>query len=279
MLPQISSDLVETEVNISFDSMMYAPLEPSNITIGTMTVNVHADNLGAIAAHPLDFVRDFDSRSDAITAAMNAAESVYKFTANVGRNLKNGIIFQSVGTAKGNHKIIKIFRNGNAQFNGVKTTDDLMAMCNVLTAGLESGFRVKGVVLKDPTIQMMTCSFSSGSPLNLEELASVVRSHSGIETVRYNIEIHPGLLYKTGGITVIAFSTGKVLLLGGKSFGQVRDGFNSLMGFVHKNFERVHMDPELVVRAHKRPRRGEAAASSANYSQQEDEMLLADAFC
>lgn len=274
----ISSLLSDVEDEIAIESVLTCADDqyPTSPVVGTSTIHISVD---ITSASSVDFISAFEDNDAAIMAAINGALSSYypegvKFTPKAGQLMHNSFMFTTAPAEAAKKKrskegannvlVMKVFRNGNTQVNGVKTTKDVSAVCDALLAGLKVAFPSATVALDgSPHIIMITSSFYVGTPLKLHDLAAII-SQDGAH-VRWDSEHHHGLMYKVPmptqpnttvskkvqGTTVIAFSTGKVLLLGAKSMSAMKSAYMSILTYVADNFADVHMDPTLL--KHKKP--------------------------
>jgi len=107
-----------------------------------------------------------------------------------------------------------IFTSGKVVCTGAKNVDDVVIVINNLATKIES---LNMEVLKDPeiTIQNIVASADLGTNLNLNAIAVGL----GFENIEYEPEQFPGLVYriKSPKIVVLIFSSGKLVVTGGKS--------------------------------------------------------------
>lgn len=246
---QLSNDLHDLSFMTSLVAMDYESLNPTVPRIGTMTISI-TTNVKDIVPRP-DFLREFEQKKQKVVKAMNTDSKSFIFSCNEdGKSMGNGVIFKSQLSSKGKNKVVKIFRNGNAQLNGVNSEEDLAVLCLVLCSALNTAFNVCDVKVMTLGTRMITSSFSCGTPVKLHELVKII-SESGVDVV-YNTAIYAGMRYKVGSATMSVFSTGNVLILGAKEVKDITAGFDSLMSFISTNYERVHMDEEMVLRESKK---------------------------
>lgn len=114
-----------------------------------------------------------------------------------------------------------IFTSGKVVCTGAKNVDDVVVVINNVAKKIES---LGMDVLKDPeiTIQNIVASADLGTNLNLNAIAVGL----GFENIEYEPEQFPGLVYriKSPKIVVLIFSSGKLVVTGGKSPGDCQLG-------------------------------------------------------
>lgn len=114
-----------------------------------------------------------------------------------------------------------IFTSGKVVCTGAKNVDDVVVVINNVAKKIES---LGMDVLKDPeiTIQNIVASADLGTNLNLNAIAVGL----GFENIEYEPEQFPGLVYriKSPKIVVLIFSSGKLVVTGGKSPGDCQRG-------------------------------------------------------
>lgn len=114
-----------------------------------------------------------------------------------------------------------IFSSGKVVLTGVKSKEDLAKGLILLTQKLkEAGI----VYLDEPTavVTKMVCSYDLGNKINLNK---VVMSLS-LESIEYEPEQFPGLIYRISDPKIVAllFSSGKIILTGGKNMADAKRG-------------------------------------------------------
>ncbi|MFA4876820.1 MAG: TATA-box-binding protein [Methanoregula sp.] len=120
-----------------------------------------------------------------------------------------------------------IFSSGRVVLTGIVQFDDIAVaaqnLLNILkTAGIpcvnKPHFTVKNIV----------CTYNLGFPLNLVRITMVLMDH---ERVEYEPEAFPGLVCRLSDpkIVFLLFSSGKIVITGGKTMDDVRTGLNTLM--------------------------------------------------
>ena len=112
-----------------------------------------------------------------------------------------------------------IFSSGKIVITGIRNNKALTDGLAIVTKSL----RDAGVEpLKEPRISItnMVCSYNLDRYINLNKMAVTLN----IENVEYEPEQFPGLVYriKDPKIVVLIFSSGKIILTGGKNLEDVR---------------------------------------------------------
>ena len=107
-----------------------------------------------------------------------------------------------------------IFKSGKVVCTGAKKVEDVVYVINNVASKFES---LGITVMKDPqiTIQNIVASADLYTNLNLNAIAIGL----GFENIEYEPEQFPGLVYRINSpkIVVLIFSSGKLVVTGGKS--------------------------------------------------------------
>jgi transcription initiation factor TFIID TATA-box-binding protein len=118
-----------------------------------------------------------------------------------------------------------IFSSGKIVLTGIRThqalTDGLaVIMKSLKEAGVDT--------LKKPNVAVtnMVCSYDLGKYINLNKVAITLN----VENIEYEPEQFPGLVYriKDPRIVVLIFSSGKIILTGGRNLEDIRKGLDLL---------------------------------------------------
>ena len=118
-----------------------------------------------------------------------------------------------------------IFSTGKIVLTGIRDDKALkdglaIVMKSVKGAGIET--------LKVPKVAItnMVCSYNLGKYINLNKVVITLN----VENIEYEPEQFPGLVYriKDPKIVVLIFSSGKIILTGGKNLEDVRKGLDVL---------------------------------------------------
>jgi transcription initiation factor TFIID TATA-box-binding protein len=118
-----------------------------------------------------------------------------------------------------------VFSSGKIVLTGLKNqkalADGLAIIINSLrSVGIEP--------LKEPRVAVtnMVCSYNLGKYININKLSVTLN----LENIEYEPEQFPGLVYrlKDPKIVVLIFSSGKIILTGGKNLKDVKKGLDIL---------------------------------------------------
>lgn len=114
-----------------------------------------------------------------------------------------------------------VFASGKVVLTGIK---DEKALSEGLTA-ITSALREAGVVTyAEPRVAItnIVCSCDTGSSINLNKLVVALN----IENIEYEPEQFPGLVFRLDDPKIVAllFSSGKIILTGGKNLGDIQRG-------------------------------------------------------
>jgi transcription initiation factor TFIID TATA-box-binding protein len=114
-----------------------------------------------------------------------------------------------------------IFSSGKIVLTGCHSNQALMDGLAIITKALkEAGI----ATLKEPKIAInnMVCSYNLGKTINLTRLTVTLN----VENIEYEPEQFPGLVYRIQDprIVFLIFSSGKIILTGGKNLEDVRKG-------------------------------------------------------
>ncbi|WP_319537608.1 TATA-box-binding protein [uncultured Methanospirillum sp.] len=114
-----------------------------------------------------------------------------------------------------------VFSSGKVVITGVKSPEDLVLCQDILMKNMKEA----GVLCHEtPNVAVtnMVCSYDLGNKINLNK---VVLSLS-LENIEYEPEQFPGLVYRISDPKVVAllFSSGKIILTGGKTMEDVERG-------------------------------------------------------
>ncbi|MDO9324157.1 MAG: TATA-box-binding protein [Methanoregula sp.] len=120
---------------------------------------------------------------------------------------------------------VLIFSSGKMVLTGLRNHQALAVGIRIIQKSL----RDAGVeVLKEPRIAInnMVCSYDHGKPINLNKVVITLN----LENIEYEPEQFPGLVYriKDPKIVALLFSSGKIILTGGKNREDIRKGLDFL---------------------------------------------------
>jgi transcription initiation factor TFIID TATA-box-binding protein len=118
-----------------------------------------------------------------------------------------------------------IFSSGKIVITGVRNDKALVAGLAIIIKALKAA----GIQpLKEPRVVVtnIVCSYNLGRYINLNKLTVTLN----MEHVEYEPEQFPGLVYRIGDpkIVVLIFSSGKIILTGGKNIEDIKRGLDVL---------------------------------------------------
>ena len=118
-----------------------------------------------------------------------------------------------------------IFTSGKVVLTGIRNQKALTDGLAIIIKSLKKA----GITpLKEPRIAItnMVCSYNLGKYINLNKIVVTLN----VENIEYEPEQFPGLVYriKDPKIVVLIFSSGKIILTGGKNLEDVRKGLDVL---------------------------------------------------
>jgi len=116
---------------------------------------------------------------------------------------------------------ILVFSSGKVVITGVKNHEDLARGLDILIQKMKEA----GVLCYDkPAVAVtnMVCSYDTGNKINLVKVVMSLR----LESIEYEPEVFPGLVYRIPDPKIVAllFSSGKLILTGGKNMEDVEKG-------------------------------------------------------
>ncbi len=122
-----------------------------------------------------------------------------------------------------------IFRNGKIVCTGAKSIEEVHKAVSILANSIAKlGFSIE----RTPKIiiQNFVATYDLGFKLNLTKTALEL----GLEQVEYEPEQFPGLVYrmKVPKVVLLLFTTGKVVITGGKSVKEVKQAGKKLHGLL-----------------------------------------------
>ncbi len=118
-----------------------------------------------------------------------------------------------------------VFGSGKVVITGVKNNEDLAKGLNILLQRLKEA----GITCLDtPTVVVtnIVCSYDIGIKINLNKVVMTL----SLEAIEYEPEQFPGLVYRIPDPKIVAllFSSGKIILTGGKIMEDVERGVEIL---------------------------------------------------
>ncbi|MCP1661859.1 MAG: TATA-box-binding protein [Methanocalculus sp. MSAO_Arc1] len=118
-----------------------------------------------------------------------------------------------------------IFSSGKVVLTGIKNEGDLDRGLALIIQSL-NGAGVETHAEPDVKITNIVCSYDMGKPINLNKVVITLQ----LENIEYEPEQFPGLVYRIEDPKIVAllFSSGKIILTGGKNLQDVRAGLGVL---------------------------------------------------
>lgn len=120
---------------------------------------------------------------------------------------------------------VLVFSSGKIVMTGIRKEEDLETGLDFLMKELKKG----GVTVfdtPDVAITNMVCSYDTERKINLNRIVVALN----LENIEYEPEQFPGLVYRLDDPKIVAllFSSGKVILTGGRNLDDVRAGLDKL---------------------------------------------------
>ena len=114
-----------------------------------------------------------------------------------------------------------IFSSGKVVLTGIRNQDDLGKGVEIIKNALKEA----GVpTLENPNVAItnIVCSYDLGDKINLNKVVMTLN----LENIEYEPEQFPGLVYRLDDPKIVAllFSSGKIILTGGKNLEDVKRG-------------------------------------------------------
>jgi transcription initiation factor TFIID TATA-box-binding protein len=118
-----------------------------------------------------------------------------------------------------------IFSSGKIVITGVRDDAALAAGKAIVMKALKAA-GVKPLQNPQVAVTNMVCSYNLGRNINLNKLTVTLN----VENVEYEPEQFPGLVYRIADpkIVVLIFSSGKIILTGGKNLDDIKRGLDVL---------------------------------------------------
>lgn len=118
-----------------------------------------------------------------------------------------------------------IFSSGKVVLTGIRDKQALTEGLNIIMKSLKSA----GVKIhKEPKVAItnIVCSYDIGKSINLNKVVITLN----LENIEYEPEQFPGLVYriKDPKIVALLFSSGKIILTGGKNLEDIKKGLDFL---------------------------------------------------
>lgn len=139
-----------------------------------------------------------------------------------------------------------IFSNGKIIVLGAKTEEDSLKACKKIGKIIRS--LNYPVILTDFKIQNIVGSCDAKLKINLYRLKNNIREHVSESRVAFEPEIFPGLIYRLipyisqnnesnenlSNIVLLIFSSGKIVICGGKNRNQIYDAFKKVYPLLYQ---------------------------------------------
>ena len=118
-----------------------------------------------------------------------------------------------------------IFSSGKVVLTGIRKKEDLYEGLNIIVQSLKEA----GVdTFDEPRVGVtnIVCSYDIGRYINLNKVVITLN----LENIEYEPEQFPGLVYriKDPKIVALLFSSGKIILTGGKNLDDIKRGLDFL---------------------------------------------------
>ena len=133
-----------------------------------------------------------------------------------------------------------IFSSGRIVITGLHRSEDMaVALQNLLNKLKDTGITCHDS--PQVAVTNMVCSYDLGFPLNLIRITMALMDH---ERVEYEPEAFPGLVCRISHpkIVFLLFSSGKIIITGGKIMDDVKTGLNILMeklDIIYSNIQKI----------------------------------------
>ena len=116
---------------------------------------------------------------------------------------------------------VLVFSSGKVVITGIKSQDDFARGLDTLILKMKE----VGVICHDTpdvAVTNMVCSYDIGKYINLNKVVITLN----MENIEYEPEQFPGLVYRISDpkVVVLIFSSGKIILTGGKTMEDVKRG-------------------------------------------------------
>jgi len=128
---------------------------------------------------------------------------------------------------------VLLFSSGKIVMTGITIRDEFQKGLDDLTRRV-NGLGIRTSAAPDVSIKNMVCSYDTGLFINLNKLIITFN----YEKIEYEPEQFPGLVYRITDPKIVAliFSSGKIILTGGKNIDDVKSAIDQVM----KKIECMH---------------------------------------
>jgi len=116
---------------------------------------------------------------------------------------------------------VLVFSSGKVVITGAKSPEDFVQSQDILIQKMKTA----GVICHDTpdlAVTNMVCSYDLEKSINLNKVVITLN----LEHIEYEPEQFPGLVYRISDPKIVAllFSSGKIILTGGKTMGDIEKG-------------------------------------------------------
>ncbi|WP_319642013.1 TATA-box-binding protein [Methanovulcanius yangii] len=119
-----------------------------------------------------------------------------------------------------------LFSSGKIVLTGIHNPQEFTYGCATLSENLR---RIGATLIDAPKVAItnMVCSYDTGTPINLNKMMLTFN----LENIEYEPEQFPGLVYRLEdpNIVLLVFSSGKIILTGGKNIEDVKRAIDRMM--------------------------------------------------
>jgi transcription initiation factor TFIID TATA-box-binding protein len=120
---------------------------------------------------------------------------------------------------------VLIFSSGKVVLTGIRNKKDLHEGLNIVIQSIRDA---GGETYDEPQVAItnIVCSYDMGKYINLNKVVITLN----LENIEYEPEQFPGLVYRIENPKIVAllFSSGKIILTGGKNMEDIKQGLNFL---------------------------------------------------
>lgn len=176
----------------------------------------------------------------------NTPEYFLKYNSEhmIPKGKKTGNEFMNQYTIKykdeNGRKNIKIFPNGKIHITGVKSFNEIKYISDSVI--LFSGKKNKVTNIE---ICLLNTNFHVGIGLNLHNLGEIIKNQEerdvnvDIPLSFYDPNKYPGLKLKYNGTSILIFSSGSIMIAGGKTISSIELCVNFIKKLIDKNYDYV----------------------------------------
>jgi len=137
-------------------------------------------------------------------------------------------------------RAVKVFVNGVLHLTGCKSVRDAVAVGDAVCATIEAA-SCRIVDIADLRVCMINSNFSTGQRLRLLEVKRAVGTECS-----YDPEGYPAAKFKHGQVSIFVFATGKIIVTGGKTFGDILEGYAFVTSFLDARIDALRARPLVL---------------------------------